>query len=203
MCTAWRPMGWQPRHRGRARAGHADALQHAAVACGGGVGRAPLRGLSFAARCARADAFRSFRQRQCAGGRIAGARWRAAHRAVSATASTSCTRPMRRSIISDLRMGQEPNYVFAFAVAERGSPLHPLPSRGVGGRTGRCRQGAGLAVAAHVGRSAAAAALRCHGVTQVTQGIASADIAADSWQHETMLHGSAVPSGSAFQPRLR
>jgi len=38
-------------------------------------------------------------------------------------------------IISDLRMGQEPNYVFAFAVAERGSPLHPLPSAvSAGGR---------------------------------------------------------------------
>jgi inner membrane protein len=37
--------------------------------------------------------------------------------------------------ISDLRMGQEPSYVFAFAVAERQSPPVPLvPSVAVGGR---------------------------------------------------------------------
>lgn len=37
--------------------------------------------------------------------------------------------------IADLRMGQEPNYTFAFAVAERGSPLRPLqPTERVGRR---------------------------------------------------------------------
>jgi inner membrane protein len=37
--------------------------------------------------------------------------------------------------IADLRMGQEPSYTFAFAVAERGSPLRPLqPTERVGRR---------------------------------------------------------------------
>jgi inner membrane protein len=41
----------------------------------------------------------------------------------------------RRVIVTDLRMGQEPNYVFAFAVAERASALRALPvSEPVGGR---------------------------------------------------------------------
>ena len=48
-----------------------------------------------------------------------------------------------RVIISDLRMGQEPNYVFAFAVAERGSPLHPLPTAVAEG--GRADAGRALA----------------------------------------------------------
>ena len=40
-----------------------------------------------------------------------------------------------RAVIADLRMGQEPNYVFAFAVAERRSALRPLAeSQSVGGR---------------------------------------------------------------------
>ncbi len=40
-----------------------------------------------------------------------------------------------RVVIADLRMGQEPNYVFAFAVAERNSALRPLAeSQTVGGR---------------------------------------------------------------------
>ena len=37
--------------------------------------------------------------------------------------------------ITDLRMGQEPHYIFRFAVADRNSPLLPLdPPRQVGGR---------------------------------------------------------------------
>jgi len=37
--------------------------------------------------------------------------------------------------ITDLRMGQEPSYVFSFEVARRGSALQPLqPTRSVGGR---------------------------------------------------------------------
>jgi inner membrane protein len=39
-----------------------------------------------------------------------------------------------RAIITDLRMGQEPSYVFAFAVAQRGSPFHEIPPRQVGDR---------------------------------------------------------------------
>ena len=39
-----------------------------------------------------------------------------------------------RAIISDLRMGQEPSYVFAFAVARRGSAFHAIPPERVGGR---------------------------------------------------------------------
>jgi inner membrane protein len=39
-------------------------------------------------------------------------------------------------VISDLRMGQEPGYVFAFAVADSRSPAQPLEvSQAVGGRT--------------------------------------------------------------------
>ncbi len=36
--------------------------------------------------------------------------------------------------ITDLRMGQEPAYVFSFAVAQRGSALAPIEPRAVGGR---------------------------------------------------------------------
>ena len=36
--------------------------------------------------------------------------------------------------ITDLRMGQEPNYVFSFAVAQRASPLQPITPREAGGR---------------------------------------------------------------------
>ena len=36
--------------------------------------------------------------------------------------------------ITDLRMGQEPNYVFSFAVAQRASPLQPITPRESGGR---------------------------------------------------------------------
>jgi len=40
-----------------------------------------------------------------------------------------------RVIVTDLRMGQQPNYVFAFAVAERSSAPRPLPQAvAVGGR---------------------------------------------------------------------
>jgi inner membrane protein len=40
-----------------------------------------------------------------------------------------------RIVITDLRMGQEPGYTFAFAVAERGSDFKPLPvAQAVGGR---------------------------------------------------------------------
>jgi inner membrane protein len=40
-----------------------------------------------------------------------------------------------RIVITDLRMGQEPHYVFSFAVAERASAPHPLPQAvPVGGR---------------------------------------------------------------------
>jgi inner membrane protein len=36
--------------------------------------------------------------------------------------------------ITDLRMGQEPAYVFSFAVAQRGSALQPIVPQSVGGR---------------------------------------------------------------------
>lgn len=39
-----------------------------------------------------------------------------------------------RAVITDLRMGQEPNYVFAFAVAERGSSFREITPEAVGGR---------------------------------------------------------------------
>jgi inner membrane protein len=39
-----------------------------------------------------------------------------------------------RVLITDLRMGLEPNYTFSFAVAERASPLHALPVPQAAGR---------------------------------------------------------------------
>ncbi len=39
-----------------------------------------------------------------------------------------------RALIADLRMGQEPGYVFEFAVARRGSPWHAITPRAVGSR---------------------------------------------------------------------
>jgi inner membrane protein len=39
-----------------------------------------------------------------------------------------------RAIITDLRMGQEPSYVFAFAVAQRGSAFHEIPPERTGDR---------------------------------------------------------------------
>ena len=37
-------------------------------------------------------------------------------------------------VVTDLRMGLEPHYSFAFAVARRGSPFQPLPvAQSVGG----------------------------------------------------------------------
>jgi hypothetical protein len=39
--------------------------------------------------------------------------------ATSATASTRCTHKARQVLITDLRMGLEPNYTFSFVVAER------------------------------------------------------------------------------------
>ena len=36
--------------------------------------------------------------------------------------------------ITDLRMGQEPSYVFSFAVARRASPPEPIAPAQVGGR---------------------------------------------------------------------
>ena len=39
-----------------------------------------------------------------------------------------------RVLVSDLRMGAEPNYTFSFAVAERASPLQPLPVAEAAGR---------------------------------------------------------------------
>lgn len=41
-----------------------------------------------------------------------------------------------RAVVSDLRMGQEPHYVFAFAVAERGSPFHEIHPTEAGARGG-------------------------------------------------------------------
>jgi inner membrane protein len=38
------------------------------------------------------------------------------------------------AVVTDLRMGQEPNYVFAFAVARRGSGLREITPEAVGGR---------------------------------------------------------------------
>jgi len=38
--------------------------------------------------------------------------------------------------ITDLRMGQEPFYVFSFEVARRASPLQAVTPRAVGGRSG-------------------------------------------------------------------
>lgn len=39
-----------------------------------------------------------------------------------------------RAVITDLRMGQEPFYVFAFTVAQRGSAFREIPPERVGGR---------------------------------------------------------------------
>jgi inner membrane protein len=39
-----------------------------------------------------------------------------------------------RAVITDLRMGQEPNYVFSFAIAQHGSPWSEIQPMSVGGR---------------------------------------------------------------------
>jgi inner membrane protein len=45
-----------------------------------------------------------------------------------------------RLVITDLRMGQEPGYTFAFAVAQRGSDWHPMPVPLAVGSRGDARQ---------------------------------------------------------------
>ncbi len=66
---------------------------------------------------------------------------------------------MARVLLSDLRMGQEPAYLFTFAVAERHSPPVAAGQARAGRAPARHRARPALAVAAHVGQPAAAAAL--------------------------------------------
>jgi inner membrane protein len=113
-------------HRGRAAAGDAGTAEHPAVARGGGAGWPLPRGFPVAARrgpgmvsTASTAALRC--GRRCRG--IDGAQRIAefSHGFYKLHAKHG-----RRILVTDLRMGQEPAYVFSFAVAQRNSPPEPL-----------------------------------------------------------------------------